>query len=134
VLENLIIYGAVYKDVHAALADLKSFEELNYRASATLYDAAVIELHDALPHSDALPHIVKRVTRPTLELIPELVARGRPPIGVLAEPLGPGEAALVVVGRTEIEKTFKSAVLHSGMTSARPLDPAEVGAITQSAP
>jgi hypothetical protein len=127
VLENLIIYGAVYEDVYAALADLESFEKLNDRRSPRLYDAAVIDLRDGLPH------VVKRTTRPTLELIPELVARGRPPIGVLAEPLGPGESALAVVGRAELEKEFKRAVRRSITTSKRPLDPAEVGAITQSA-
>ena len=126
-LENLIIYGAVYEDVYAALADLERFEKLNDRRSAGPYDAAVIDLHDGLPH------IVKRGTRPTLELIPELVARGRPPIGVLAEPLGPSESALAVVGRSELGTAFKRAVRHSVMTSERALDAAEVGAITRNA-
>jgi hypothetical protein len=126
-LENLIIYGAVYEDIYAALADLESFEKLNDRRSTGPYDAAVIDLRDGLPH------IVKRGTRPTLELIPELVARGRPPIGVLAEPLGPGESVLAVVGRAELGKTFKRAVSRSVMTSERLLDPAEVGAIIRSA-
>jgi hypothetical protein len=127
-LENLIIYGAVYEDIYAALADLESFEKSNDRRSEGLYDAAVIDLRDGLPY------VVKRGTRPTLELIPELVARGRPPIGVLAEPLGPSESAFVVVGRAELGKAFNRAVGRSVMTSERLLDPAEVGAITQRAP
>jgi hypothetical protein len=126
-LENLIIYGAVYEDIYAALADLESFEKSNDRRSAGPYDAAVIALRDGLPH------IVKRGTHRTLELIPELVARGRPPVGVLAEPLGPSESALAVVGRAALGKTFKRAVSRSVMTSERMLDPAEVGAITRSA-
>ena len=123
-LENLIIYGAVYADSNAALADLESFEKLNARRSAGPYDAAVIDLRDGLPH------VVERTVNPTLELIEELVARGRPPIGVLAEPLGPRESALAVVGGTELEEAFKRAVKRSVMTSERRLDPAEVGAIT----
>ena len=123
-LENLNIYGAVYADVYAAVADLESFEKAIDGRSAGLYDAAVIDLRDGLPH------VAKRATRPTLELIPELVARGRPPIGVVAEPLAASEAALVVVGRPELEKVFKSAVGRSVMTSEQALDPAEVGAIT----
>ena len=126
-LENLKIYGAVYEYTYAAVADLEDFEKLNARQAVSPFDAAVIRVHDGLPQ------IVTRTERPTLELIPELVARGRPPIGVLAEPLAPGEAALVVVARPTVEKTFTRASRRAVLTSVRPLDPAEVGAITQSA-
>jgi hypothetical protein len=126
-LENLMIYGAVYEHVFAALADLENFEKLNDRQAAGPLDAAVIDVRDGLPR------LVRRIERPTLELIPELVARGRPPIGVLAEPLAPGESALAVIARPTVEKAFTRAVRRAVMTSERPLDPAEVGAITQSA-
>jgi hypothetical protein len=121
--ENLIMYGAVYNDVYAALADLETFESLDKHELGP-YDAAVIDVRDERPH------VVKRMSRPTLELIPELVGRGRPPIGVLAEPLAPGECTLVVIGQSGIEKSFKSAIKRGGMTSKRPLASEELGAIT----
>lgn len=125
--ENLIIYGAVYDDVETALAGLESFDKLNERELSGLYDAAVIDVRAGLPR------IVKRMERPTLELIPELVARGRPPLGVLAEPLAVGETALAAVGPPEIERGFRRAAQRAFLTSKRPLDSAAVGAITQSA-
>jgi hypothetical protein len=125
--ENLIIYGAAYDDVDGALADLNRFEKLGAGELVGPYDAAVIDVRDGLPQ------VVKRMDRRTLELIPELVARGRPPIGVLAEPLGVGETALVVVGLPELENAFKRAVRHPVLTSVRRLQSAELGAITQSA-
>jgi hypothetical protein len=122
--ENLILYGAVHADVYAALADLEDFENLSKRELVGAYDAAVIDVP-----GDA-PHIVRRMRRPTLELIPELVGRGRPPIGVLPEPLAPGESALVVIGSAELEKGFKHAAGRAAFTSERPLAPEELGAIT----
>jgi hypothetical protein len=113
--ENLIIYGAVYDYVETALSALGAFEKLNERERVGLYDAAVIDVRDGRPH------IVKRMERTTLELIPELVHRGRPPIGVLAEPLGTGETALAVIGSTELEKAFKRVAQHALLTSERPL-------------
>src|SRR6476619_3031776 len=113
--ENLFIYGAVYDDVHAALADLHSFDRLNERRLVRPYDAAVIEL------AGGLPRVVRRMNRPTLELLPELVARGRPPIGLLAEPLRAGERALVVIGRPELEKAFKRVVSRHLLTAVRVL-------------
>ena len=113
--ENLIIYGAVYDNVESALAALGRFEKLNERELVGQYDAAVIDVRDERPH------IVKRMERTTLELSPELVARGRPPIGVLAEPLGAGETALAVVGQPELAKGFKRAARDALLTSERPL-------------
>jgi hypothetical protein len=117
--ENLIIYGAVYDHVDAALAGLDSFEKLYEQQSTGPCDAAVIEAREGLPC------IVKRMEHPTVELIPELVARGRPPIGVLPEPLAAGETALVVAGPGELEKAFTRAAGHPVMTSKRALEPGD---------
>jgi hypothetical protein len=115
--ENLIIYGAVYDNRYAALVDLERFEGLDKRLLVGAYDAAVIDVRDELPH------VVKRMARPTLELIPELVGRGRPPIGVLPEPLQPGEAALAAIGVAELETAFEQALSRARMTSVRRLEP-----------
>jgi hypothetical protein len=125
--ENLYIYGAVYYDAKTALSALGNFERLDKRELTGPYDAAVIYI------SGGLPRILKRMERPTLELIPELVARGRPPIGVLAEPLAAWETAVAVIGPPELEKGFKRVARDAFMTSARAVDSAELGAITQSA-
>ncbi|HEX6713453.1 MAG TPA: hypothetical protein VF066_08705 [Thermoleophilaceae bacterium] len=125
--QNLILFGAVYKDVYAALADLETFERLDKRKVGGPYDAAVVDLHEGLPH------VVKRAKRPTLELIPELVARGRPPIGVLANPLAPSETALAVVGSPELEKAFTRAVRRAVMTTVRTVASEELGPITKTA-
>jgi hypothetical protein len=122
--ENLIIYGAVYDYVETALSALGAFEKLNERERVGLYDAAVIDVRDGRPH------IVKRMEGTTLELIPELVARGKPPIGVLAEPLGRGETSLAVIGSAELEKGFKRVAQDALLTSERPLDSTELGPIT----
>jgi hypothetical protein len=113
--ENLIIYGAVYDYVETALSALGAFEKLNESDRVGLYDAAVIDVRDGRPY------IVKRMERTTLDLIPELVARGRPPIGVLPEPLGPGETALVIIGSAEIAKAFTRVSRDALLTSERPL-------------
>jgi hypothetical protein len=122
--ENLTLYGAVYADMYAALADLENFENLSKRELVGAYDAAVIDVP-----GDG-PHIVRRMRRPTLELIPELVGRGRPPIGVLPEPLAAGESALAVIGSAELKKGFKRAAGRAAFTSERPLASEELGAIT----
>jgi uncharacterized membrane protein len=98
---------AVYDDVDSALADLETFGDLHDVDLIGKYDAAVID------QEDGKPHIVKRVDRPRIQVLPELVGGGALPRGQLhdaAKGLDPGQAALIVVGEPTLEKGFDKAV------------------------
>jgi uncharacterized membrane protein len=106
---NSVAYVAVYDDVDSALADLDALGELHDDDLIGKYDAAVID------QENGKPHIVKRVDRPRIEALPELIGAGALPRGELrdaAKGLDPGEAALVVVGEPT-EKGFDKAVTRA---------------------
>ena len=65
-----VLYTAVYDDVDAALADLAAFEPLHKAEMTGKYDAAVVD------SKDGEPHIVKRVDRPAVRVIPEWLGSG----------------------------------------------------------
>jgi hypothetical protein len=96
------------------------------------YDAAVID------KEDGKPHIVKRVDRPGIRVIPELLGHGTLPRGELhdaASQLDENEAGLVVVGEPTLEKGFDRAVTRSAKTIKRSFDTATdelADALTQS--
>jgi hypothetical protein len=105
--DNSVAYMAVYDDVDSALADLETFGDLHDVDLIGKYDAAVID------QEDGKPHIVKRVDRPRIQVLPELVGGGALPRGQLhdaAKGLDPGQAALIVVGEPTLEKGFDKAV------------------------
>jgi hypothetical protein len=83
------------------------------------YDAAVID------QENGKPHIVKRVDRPRIEALPELIGAGVLPRGELrdaAKGLDPGEAALIVVGEPTLEKGFDKAVTHANKVAKESFD------------
>ena len=105
--DNSVAYMAVYDDVDSALADLETFGDLHDVDLIGKYDAAVID------QEGGKPHIVKRVDRPRIQVLPELVGGGALPRGQLhdaAKGLDPGQAALIVVGEPTLEKGFDKAV------------------------
>jgi hypothetical protein len=117
--ENAMLYTAVYSDVDAALADLDALEHLHHEEMLGKYDAAVID------KEDGKPHIVKRVDRPGIRIIPELLGRGTLPRGELhdaAAQLDEKEAGLVVVGEPTLEKGFDRAVTRAASTVKRSFD------------
>ena len=73
--ESAVLYTAVYQDVDAALADLAAFEQLHKAEMIGKYDAAVVD------KKDGEPHIVKRVDRPAVRVIPEWLDPARSPAG-----------------------------------------------------
>jgi hypothetical protein len=108
--DNSVGYVAVYDDVNSALADLDALDALHDDDLIGKYDAAVID------QEDGKPHIVKRVDRPRIEVLPELVGKGALPRGELrdaAKELDPGKAALIVVGEPTLEKAFDKAVTRA---------------------
>jgi hypothetical protein len=107
---NSVGYVAVYDDVNSALADLDALGGLHDDDLIGKYDAAVID------QENGKPHIVKRVDRPRIEVLPELIGRGVLPRGQLndaAKELAPGEAALIVVGEPTLQKAWDKAVTRA---------------------
>ena len=112
--DNAMLYEAVYESKDAALADLEVFDHMHEAELIGKYDAAVID------KEDGKPHIVKRVDRPRINVIPELVGGGtlkRSELKQAAEELTPGQAALVVVGEPTIEKAFENSVRQANKTA-----------------
>ena len=112
--DNAMLYEAVYASKDAALADLEVFDHMHDADLIGKYDAAVID------KEDGKAHIVKRVDRPRINVIPELVGGGTLKTSELkqaAEELTPGQAALVVVGEPTIEKAFEDAVKQANKTA-----------------
>ena len=108
--DNSVGYVAVYDDVNSAVADLNALDALHESDLIGKYDAAVID------QESGKPHIVKRVDRPRIDVLPELVGKGALPQGELrdaAKELDPGEAALIVVGEPTLAKAFDKAVTRA---------------------
>ena len=108
------LYSAVYSNKDDALTDLGAFEQLHADEVIGKYDAAVVD------KENGKPHIVKRVDRPRISVIPEMVGGGglkRSQLNEVADELAPGEAALVVVGEPTIEKAFQKAVKEANKTA-----------------
>ena len=67
----LLVYAAAYETVEAALADLDAIEQAHKDEVIGQYDAAVID------KEDGKPHVVKRMDRPHIRVIPEWFGRRR---------------------------------------------------------
>ena len=61
----VVLYTAAYDSVSAALTDLNAVEQLHKDAMIGRYDAAVID------KENGKPHIVKRMDRPGVRVIPD---------------------------------------------------------------
>lgn len=100
---QLIVYAAAYDTRWAALADFDALDQREVADVIGHYDAAMIEL------KDGKPHIVKRMDRPWIRVIPEAFGRGTLPRKELhdaAETLMRSDAGLVVVAEQGTERAF----------------------------
>jgi hypothetical protein len=116
---NMALYTAVYDGVSPALEDLGAIEELHKQSIIGKYDAAVID------QEEGKPHIVKRMDRPHIRVIPEMFGGGTLPRKELkeaAQELTSDQAGLVVVGEPTIEKGFDQAVTRANKVIKRTLD------------
>jgi hypothetical protein len=119
--DNDVLFIAVYGEVSMALADLDAFRDLHKKEIIGHYDAAVVE------NKDGKPHIAKRVDRPVVRVIPELLGSGALPSKELKEAAGkliPGDAGLIVMGTPTLEKAFDQAVSRAATTVKRTVDAA----------
>ena len=116
---EMALYTAVYDSVSPALEDLGAIEELHKESMIGKYDAAVID------QEEGRPHIVKRMDRPHIRVIPEMFGGGTLPRKELkeaAQELTSNEAGLVVIGEPTIDKAFDKAVTHAAKVVKRSLD------------
>ena len=114
-----VLYTAVYGNVQDALNDLEAIEQLHEDDLIGKFDAAVID------QEDGKPHIVKRVDRPRVRVIPEVFGGGALPRKELkdaASELTSDQAGLIVVGEPTLEKGFDKAVTRAATIVKRSLD------------
>jgi len=105
--KQLVIYAAAYETADAALADLDAIEQLHKDQMIGQYDAAVID------KEDGKPHVVKRMDRPHIRVIPEWFGGGTLPRKELheaAEQLTASQAGLIAVGESTVEQALDQAL------------------------
>ncbi len=117
--KQLLVYAAAYETVDAALADLDAIEQLHKDEMIGQYDAAVID------QENGKPHVVKRMDRPHMRVIPEWFGGGTLPRKELheaAEQLTANQAGLIVVGEPTIEKGLDQALTKASKVVKRTVE------------
>ena len=117
--KQLVIYAAAYETADAALADLDAVEQLHKDQMIGQYDAAVID------KQDGKPHVVKRMDRPHIRVIPEWFGGGTLPRKELheaAEQLTASQAGLIAVGEPTIEQGLDKALAKAGKVVKRTVE------------
>ena len=117
--QPMALYAASYESTSAALTALDDIEQLHKDEMIGKYDAAVID------KENGKPHIVKRMDRPGIRVIPEWFGGGTLPRKELheaAEALTANEAGLVVVGEPTIEKALDNALTGAARVVKHDLD------------
>ena len=115
----LVVYAAAYESVEAALADLDAIEQAHKDELIGQYDAAVID------KEDGKPHVVKRMDRPHIRVIPEWFGGGTLPRKdphEVAQELTADQAGLIAVGEPTIEKALDQALTGAAKVVKRTVD------------
>ena len=97
--ETLVVYAAAYETVEGALSDLDAVEQAHQDQMIGKFDAAVID------KENGQPHVVKRIDRPRVRVIPEWFGGGTLPRKELheaAQQLTSNQAGLIAVGEATI--------------------------------
>ena len=128
----LVVYAAAYETVEAALAGLDAVEQLHKDELIGQYDAAVID------QENGKPHVVKRMDRPHVRVIPEWFGGGTLPRKELheaAEELMANQAGLIAVGEPTIEKGLDEALTRAARVVKRRVEATtdEIGSEMQEA-
>jgi len=103
----VVVYAATYPTVAAARAVLDTIQHLHKDEVLGTYDAAVVD------KENGKPHVVKRMDRPHVRVIPEWFGGGALPRKELheaAEALLADQAGLIVVGEASIEPAIDKAL------------------------
>ena len=117
--KQLVVYAVAYETVEAALADLDAIEQLHKDELIGQYDAAVID------QQDGKPHVVKRMDRPHIRVIPEWFGGGTLPRKELHEAAGQltaSQAGLIAVGEPTIEQAFDKALAGAAKVVKRTVE------------
>ena len=117
--ESMLLYTAVYTDVSAALDDLAAIEQLHKDDLIGKFDAAVID------KEDDQPHIVKRVDRPWVRVIPEWFGGGTLPrkdLHEIGQELTASQVGLIAVGEPTIEEALDKALTGAAKVVKRTVD------------
>jgi hypothetical protein len=119
--KDLAFYVAVYGSVDLAKADLDAIEQLHKNDLVGTFDAAVVD------KENGTPHIVKRMARPTVRVIPDWFGDDSAllPYDELhdaAADLSASEAGLIVVGEPTLDRAFDKAVTHAARTLKHVVD------------
>jgi uncharacterized membrane protein len=116
---NSAFYVAVYGSVDAAKADLDAVEQLHKDEVVGKFDAAVVD------NENGKPHIVKRLDRPRIRIIPEELGMrplSRRELKEAAGELSGSQAALIMVGEPTLDKAFDEAVTRAAKTVKHTID------------
>ena len=117
--KQLVVYAAAYEAVDAALADLDAIEQLHKDQMIGQYDAAVVD------KENGKPHVVKRMDRPHIRVIPEWFGGGTLPRKELheaAEQLTSSQAGLIAVGEPTIEEALDKALTKAARVVKRTVE------------
>jgi hypothetical protein len=117
--KQLVVYAAAYETADAALADLDAIEQLHKEEIIGQYDAAVIV------KEDSKPHVLKRMDRPHVRVIPEWFGGGTLPRKELheaAEQLTANQAGLIAIGEPTIEEAFDKALTKAAKVVKRTVE------------
>ena len=117
--KDLVMYVAVYENVDLAKADLDALDELHKDELIGTFDAAVVD------NENGKPHVVKRMDRPMVRIIPQQLGFGnlsRKELKEAAAELSANEASLIVVGEPTLAKAFDKAVTHTAKTLKQTFD------------
>ena len=115
----MLVYAATYDSVTAAEKDLDAIEQLHKDQVLGKLDAAVID------QEDGKPHVVKRLDRPAIRVIPEWFGGGTLPrkdLHEAATQLTAGQAGLIAVGEPTIERALDNALTNADKVVKRTVD------------
>src|ERR1700759_3836691 len=115
----MVVYAATYGSVSAAETDLGAIEALHQDKVIGAFDAAVID------QEDGKPHVVKRMDRPGVRVIPEWFGGGTRPgkeVQELAGQLPSIKAGLIAVGEPTIEKALEKALTSADKVVKKTVD------------
>jgi len=117
--DSMVLYAASYESTSAARTALDDIEQLHKDEVIGKYDAAVID------KENGKPHIVKRMDRPGIRVIPEWFGGGALPRKELREAaaqLTANQAGLIVVGEPTIEKALDNALTGAAKVVKQTVD------------
>ena len=116
---SMVLYAASYESTSAARAALDDIEQLHKDEAIGKYDAAVID------KEAGKPHVVKRMDRPHMRVIPEWFGGGTLPRQELhdaAQELTANQAGLIAVGEPTIEQALDKALADAVNVVKRTVD------------